>query len=215
MNHASTRSLQDVEVSALDHGIALGHTGTTGFMQDFKLPARSDDLTGAVRIHALDLIVSPEVTKGRGSVPKVLGRHGTKLRQGGLQVLQDKSISSTGQRFHGGGDNVITGEKLHEFRRVTARFESTFILLMISHLTSHAGIVVRIRRFVIQHVLKAQSILFSIPALSHLLSLLPVRDRRRRRRAAGIPWGNIGGLRSAPHDEFPWGHNDGGRQRRP
>jgi hypothetical protein len=215
VNHASTRSLKDVKVSALNHGIALRHTGTTGFVQDFKLPARSDDLTGAVRINARDLIDPPEIAKSAGGIPKVLRLHGTELSQGGMQVLQDKSVSCPGQRLHGRGDNVITGDELHKRRRVTTRFECTFKLLVIPHLTSLAGITVRIRRLVIQHVLKSQRVLLPIPPFPVLRNVLPVRDGWRRGFAIRSPWGNNDSLRITPHDESPWGNDDGGGQSRP
>jgi hypothetical protein len=45
VNHACARPLKNVKVSSLNHGIALRHAGTTGFVQDSQVLAGSDDLT--------------------------------------------------------------------------------------------------------------------------------------------------------------------------
>eukprot|EP00972_Heterocapsa_arctica_P012366 1815465-Heterocapsa_arctica.AAC.1 len=47
VDHTSARALKDVKIRTLDHGITLWYTGTTGFMQDLKLPTCPDDFTGA------------------------------------------------------------------------------------------------------------------------------------------------------------------------
>eukprot|EP00972_Heterocapsa_arctica_P008545 1246997-Heterocapsa_arctica.AAC.1 len=78
---------------------------------------------------------------------------------------------------------MIASDKLQERLRFSTRGKRTLELSAIPHLPSHAGVTMRVRGLVIEHMLKTQGIAFlNATSSSHLFSLRIIGDRTRRDR---------------------------------